>query len=1006
MELSDVIQEALLKGILSIVTLVGKKAYKKSKKKLTQEVLMTSIIEDSLGIVTDEIKIENSVQKKKIQEFLLSQEVESIVRQIVSAKLTSSLDIHKASIEKEFYRLLALHLGLPEKQIKYFSEKLLALIIDGCQKTLNELSEKNLLSDYEEKDGQRFRMLLDELAGIQKNLDFLANVQRPSINDYLDFERVYKGQVSLRHENLIPPYIDTVQKFPIDTLYVHQRFSKVRPLKGENTEPLSEDEFRTKIYRTVILGNPGGGKSTFVTKLCHDLAISGSERILVRRKLTPIFVVLRDYGTKKKSFNFSLLQYIESVASSDYQIEPPPGAFEYLLLNGRVMVVFDGLDELLDTHHRQEVSKDVEAFCNLYPAVPVVITSREVGYEQSPLDNKRFAEYILAPFNDEQVEYYVNKWFSVQPDFNKNQQVERAKSFLRESQLVYDLRSNPLMLALMCNIYRGENYIPKNRPDVYEKCAIMLFERWDKGRGIQANLPFEAHIRSTMMFLAHWIYSNEDLQSGVVERKLVEETAKYLLERRYDDLDQAEFAATEFVKFCRGRAWVFTDTGTTKVGEPLYQFTHRTFLEYFAASYMVRTHVTPESLAKYLFPRIAKREWDVVAQLAFQVQNKNVEGAGDELLERLIEYSFNQELLIRGICLSFAARCLEFIVPKPSVVRTIAAECIKYCVDYNLRDDEDDNIVLDNKKISRKTEIEGVKPRILLENLIPLLAEENTTIVADAIKNSVLDIVNSSNKHRANRALEIGLHLQFVFSPRIRLVETKVNYWSDLSEEILKEVKSAIPKLYPTCKRAGIDAFLRGEITVDKLIKLYGIKDAFVEHHHNIFKGTYTISPCEVVLGDYYNFNGDKRNKKRQSQLKNNLEALSEALDKDLSLLSHIDGHYLRWRISNIMEEDKKKDKQISVRLNNKAIFGLFLISAASLESMEGNLKEDELKRALTRLEPVSVILGCRFLKTPMGDVINAIQKYKFTREQKKIVTDWIGGKNLKDRRKKVKPIK
>jgi hypothetical protein len=133
------------------------------------------------------------------------------------------------------------------------------------------------------------------------------------------------------------------------------------------------------------------------------------------------------------------------------------------------------------------------------------------------------------------------------------------------------------MLALMCNIYRGESYIPTNRPDVYEKCAVMLFERWDKGRGIRVTLPIEAHIRPAMMHLAHWIYADEALQSGVTEQRLVAKTTDYLCPKRFEDRDEAEGAAKQFIEFCRGRAWVFTDTGTTKEGDRLYQFTHRTF---------------------------------------------------------------------------------------------------------------------------------------------------------------------------------------------------------------------------------------------------------------------------------------------------------------------------------------------------------------------------------------------------------------------------------------------
>jgi predicted NACHT family NTPase len=45
--------------------------------------------------------------------------------------------------------------------------------------------------------------------------------------------------------------------------------------------------------------------------------------------------------------------------------------------------------------------------------------------------------------------------------------------------------------------------------------------------------------------------------------------------------------------------WVFSDHGTTASGEKLYAFTHRTFLEYFAAAQLAYSD-TPENLARTL----------------------------------------------------------------------------------------------------------------------------------------------------------------------------------------------------------------------------------------------------------------------------------------------------------------------------------------------------------------------------------------------------------------------
>ena len=211
----------------------------------------------------------------------------------------------------------------------------------------------------------------------------------------------------------------------------------------------------------------------------------------------------------------------------------------------------------------------------------------------------------------------------------------------------------------------------------------------------------ESQIKPAMMYLAHWIYSDEALQSGVTERKLVAKAADYLCPKRFEDRDEAEQAAREFIEFCRGRAWVFTDTGTTKEGDGLYQFTHRTFLEYFTACYLVRMYRTPDGLAEVLLPKIAKQEWDVVAQLAFQLQNKTIEDAGDELLSILIEQADKTQEDEAWNLLYFAARCLDFMVPSPRVTRQITTACIKCFIgseleriekeknsDYEFRSDE------------------------------------------------------------------------------------------------------------------------------------------------------------------------------------------------------------------------------------------------------------------------------------------------------------------------------
>ena len=72
-------------------------------------------------------------------------------------------------------------------------------------------------------------------------------------------------------------------------------------------------------------------------------------------------------------------------------------------------------------------------------------------------------------------------------------------------------------------------------------------------------------------------------QGGVTGKRLISKAADYLCIRQFENRDEALAAAGEFITFCRGELGSSLTPELTKVGENLYQFTHRTFLEYFAA---------------------------------------------------------------------------------------------------------------------------------------------------------------------------------------------------------------------------------------------------------------------------------------------------------------------------------------------------------------------------------------------------------------------------------------
>jgi len=101
---------------------------------------------------------------------------------------------------------------------------------------------------------------------------------------------------------------------------------------------------------------------------------------------------------------------------------------------------------------------------------------------------------------------------------------------------------------------------------------------------------------------------------------------------------------------------VFTDTGTSGTGEALYSFTHRTFLEYFAAAHLAYGCDSPEVLARTLAPHVARHEWDVVGELAVQIKDRASDGGEQRIYTALLGERRKRSVAGRGGILEFPAR--------------------------------------------------------------------------------------------------------------------------------------------------------------------------------------------------------------------------------------------------------------------------------------------------------------------------------------------------------------
>ena len=571
-----------------------------------------------------------------------------------------------------------------------------------------------------------------------------------------------------------PPDFNRRRRVPVGDLYVSPGIVEVNdavPVRVDDPGSLIDVwRFLARVDRAVLLGDPGCGKTTASRVLLHHCAGYPKQR-------TPFLITLREFAAEDPPAR-SVLAHLEHELEVRLQHPAPHGLIGRLLLDGAALVVFDGLDELLDPARRADVSAIIERFCSEYPLTRVLVTSRVVGYDQARLDDRQFTRYRIHGFDDQQVHAYVSKWFAHEDGLTEQESEGWASSFVQESETVQDLRSNPLLLALMCILYRGEGSIPRNRCDVYERCADLLFRRWDSHRRIHVHLKVaqgsDSVVRRILQHLAYWLLTRDSAQTAVTERQLVAETARYLADRSPFVLeDEATEAAAEFVEFCRGRAWVFTDVGTTAGGESLYTFTHRTFLEFFAARFLSSAHDTPEQLARALAPRVARDEWPVVAPLAVQIKDQSIDKGAERLLLTLLGERRKRSSEARLRILSLIADCLPWATLPAEAVEQLTIEIVERTLAFDGGERRKHSVVL----------------ALLTTGCWPV-----RDIVRDTIVRKIGTLVASSDRSDRTDGISLALILPlggwgFLNSPGHRCLQPAEmeRYWSDARLEILQE---------------------------------------------------------------------------------------------------------------------------------------------------------------------------------------------------------------------------
>ncbi|HLP89798.1 MAG TPA: HEAT repeat domain-containing protein [Nostocaceae cyanobacterium] len=339
---------------------------------------------------------------------------------------------------------------------------------------------------------------------------------------------------------------------------------------------------KAKYKYLVILGDPGAGKSTLLQYLALNWAESPLDNIISQP--IPLLVELRTYMRNKEEDNCkNFLEFFHQSSGAIHHLNQHQ--LHEQLKAGKVLIMFDGLDEIFDIGQREDVITDIHRFTNQYPQVQVIVTSRVIGYKVQRLRDAEFKHFLLQDLDTEQIQDFINRWHDL--TFNdqaadKIRKKERLERAVKTSKAIIELAGNPLLLTMMAILNRHQE-LPRDRPELYNQASRVLLHQWDVERALIEDSRLDPKTiyyqdkQGMLRQIAYYMQANEKgLAGNIIKANDLERILTDYL--RSLEIDKPREAARVMINQLRTRNFILCLLGAER-----YAFIHRTFLEYFCA---------------------------------------------------------------------------------------------------------------------------------------------------------------------------------------------------------------------------------------------------------------------------------------------------------------------------------------------------------------------------------------------------------------------------------------
>jgi formylglycine-generating enzyme required for sulfatase activity/energy-coupling factor transporter ATP-binding protein EcfA2 len=392
--------------------------------------------------------------------------------------------------------------------------------------------------------------------------------------------------------------------------------------RGEQEQkrlPIQAIEAAGALKQLVILGRPGGGKSTLVNHLATQTAHIRMGHAIHRDELNgwpqeekplPVRIVLRRFAAwipddRKAGTEGLVWDYLEHQLN-EWGCKKFHPFLQHILDSTGGVIFFDGLDEVSERDEqkkRSQIVEAIQAFTKPLNKCRVIITCREYAYTKDDawrLPEVEFPVVELDLFRSLQIKQFTQTWYRIVgkwQDWNEQKCLSEADDLFQAIESwphLKELGQYPLLLTLMAQVHGRDGSLPRDRADLYDRAVKLLLVHWDNrivrdqngtckiAQGMIARLGIRMdNLKAALEQVALAAHEKQEKEQ---ERSECADIAREDLRQELSNslsigLDRAE----EVINYIQNRAGLLQAEDNRT-----FRFPHRTFQEYLASTCIMK----------------------------------------------------------------------------------------------------------------------------------------------------------------------------------------------------------------------------------------------------------------------------------------------------------------------------------------------------------------------------------------------------------------------------------